>query len=383
MDPDPYDVFAVELSSFQLHYTDSMSAESAAVLNVAEDHLDWYSVDAASTPPTRAGSTSGCSGPASTTSPTPRPSGWSARPTWSRVPARSASPSACPASGCSAWSRTSWPTGRSSRSARPAPPSCARSPTSPRPRPTSSPTRWPPRPWPAPTASPRPRSATGCAPSAPTGTGSPTVAEADGVTWVDDSKATNPHAAQSSLQGYDPVVWVAGGLAKGARFDDLVTRVRDRLRGVVLLGRTARSSRTPFRDTRPMCPSSSSTTARLAPNMAPWSASSRRLPGSHGPATRCCWLPDAPPWTCSPTTAHAATPSPRRSGAGRAEHGLTQGRGGAMTTTADPPTSTSPRRPASRTGFRLVRRAARRAGPPADVATTCCSVPRRCCSPSA
>ena len=42
MDPEPYDVFAVELSSFQLHYTHSMSAESAVVLNFAEDHLDWY-----------------------------------------------------------------------------------------------------------------------------------------------------------------------------------------------------------------------------------------------------------------------------------------------------------------------------------------------------
>jgi UDP-N-acetylmuramoylalanine--D-glutamate ligase len=42
MDPTPYDVFAVELSSFQLHYTESVRAESAAVLNVAEDHLDWY-----------------------------------------------------------------------------------------------------------------------------------------------------------------------------------------------------------------------------------------------------------------------------------------------------------------------------------------------------
>ena len=42
MDPEPYDVLAVELSSFQLHYTSSMKAESAAVLNVAEDHLDWY-----------------------------------------------------------------------------------------------------------------------------------------------------------------------------------------------------------------------------------------------------------------------------------------------------------------------------------------------------
>src|SRR3954453_3006803 len=44
MDPEPYDVLAVELSSFQLHYTHSVSAESAAVLNVAEDHLDWYGV---------------------------------------------------------------------------------------------------------------------------------------------------------------------------------------------------------------------------------------------------------------------------------------------------------------------------------------------------
>jgi UDP-N-acetylmuramoylalanine--D-glutamate ligase len=64
-----------------------------------------------------------------------------------------------------------------------------------------------------------------------------TVAEVDGIMWIDDSKATNPHAAQSSLSAYDPVVWVAGGLAKGARFDDLVRAVHSRLRGVVLLGR--------------------------------------------------------------------------------------------------------------------------------------------------
>jgi UDP-N-acetylmuramoylalanine--D-glutamate ligase len=63
------------------------------------------------------------------------------------------------------------------------------------------------------------------------------VATVDEVTYVDDSKATNPHAARSSLLAYDPVVWVAGGLAKGARFDDLVAATRDRLRGAVLLGR--------------------------------------------------------------------------------------------------------------------------------------------------
>jgi UDP-N-acetylmuramoylalanine--D-glutamate ligase len=61
----------------------------------------------------------------------------------------------------------------------------------------------------------------------------------DGVTWVDDSKATNPPAALASIQGYEHVVWIAGGLAKGASFDELVTRVRDRLRGVVLIGRDA------------------------------------------------------------------------------------------------------------------------------------------------
>ncbi len=63
------------------------------------------------------------------------------------------------------------------------------------------------------------------------------VGEVEQVHYVDDSKATNPHAARSSLQAYDHVVWVAGGLAKGARFDDLVSTVRERLRGVVLLGR--------------------------------------------------------------------------------------------------------------------------------------------------
>ena len=64
------------------------------------------------------------------------------------------------------------------------------------------------------------------------------VATADGVAYVDDSKATNAHAAAASLAGFAPgsVVWIAGGLAKGAQFGDLVVRRRDRLRGVVLIG---------------------------------------------------------------------------------------------------------------------------------------------------
>jgi UDP-N-acetylmuramoylalanine--D-glutamate ligase len=58
----------------------------------------------------------------------------------------------------------------------------------------------------------------------------------DDVTWVDDSKATNAHAARGSLLGYDRVVWIAGGQLKGASVDDLVAEVAPRLAGVVLLG---------------------------------------------------------------------------------------------------------------------------------------------------
>jgi UDP-N-acetylmuramoylalanine--D-glutamate ligase len=63
-----------------------------------------------------------------------------------------------------------------------------------------------------------------------------TVATVDGVTWVDDSKATNPHAADASLRAFDSVVWIAGGQAKGTHFDELVAAHRDRLRAAVLLG---------------------------------------------------------------------------------------------------------------------------------------------------
>ena len=63
-----------------------------------------------------------------------------------------------------------------------------------------------------------------------------TVAELDGVRFVDDSKATNPHAAAASLKAFDSVVWIAGGQAKGTTFDGLVQAYAGRLRGAVLLG---------------------------------------------------------------------------------------------------------------------------------------------------
>jgi UDP-N-acetylmuramoylalanine--D-glutamate ligase len=62
------------------------------------------------------------------------------------------------------------------------------------------------------------------------------VGEWNGVRWVDDSKATNPHAAQASLAAASSVVWVAGGQLKGVVIDDLVAAMAPRLRAAVLLG---------------------------------------------------------------------------------------------------------------------------------------------------
>lgn len=64
------------------------------------------------------------------------------------------------------------------------------------------------------------------------------VRHLDGVAYVDDSKATNAHAAAAALAACPPgtAVWIAGGLAKGASFDDLVASRADRLRAAVVIG---------------------------------------------------------------------------------------------------------------------------------------------------
>jgi UDP-N-acetylmuramoylalanine--D-glutamate ligase len=63
------------------------------------------------------------------------------------------------------------------------------------------------------------------------------VAVIDGISYVDDSKATNPHAAQAAVLAYPRVVWIAGGQLKGASVDATVAEVANRLVGAVLIGR--------------------------------------------------------------------------------------------------------------------------------------------------
>jgi UDP-N-acetylmuramoylalanine--D-glutamate ligase len=62
------------------------------------------------------------------------------------------------------------------------------------------------------------------------------VGQVAGVDFIDDSKATNTHAAATSLTAYESVVWIAGGMAKGQDFDELVQDNAHRMRAVVLLG---------------------------------------------------------------------------------------------------------------------------------------------------
>lgn len=65
------------------------------------------------------------------------------------------------------------------------------------------------------------------------------VRELAGVDFIDDSKATNPHAARSSILAHPQVIWLAGGQLKGAHIDDLVEEIAERLVAAVLIGADA------------------------------------------------------------------------------------------------------------------------------------------------
>ncbi|MDU0478064.1 UDP-N-acetylmuramoyl-L-alanine--D-glutamate ligase [Staphylococcus chromogenes] len=76
----------------------------------------------------------------------------------------------------------------------------------------------------------------------------------DGVTFVDNSKATNPHAADAALAGLDNVIWVAGGQLKGADVTDVVRAHASRMKAAVLLGVDKQVIANALRDVRPAMP---------------------------------------------------------------------------------------------------------------------------------
>lgn len=80
------------------------------------------------------------------------------------------------------------------------------------------------------------------------------IATAGGVTWIDDSKATNPHAAAASLITYPTVIWIVGGLFKGVDVSPLIVSYRHRLRGAVLIGKDRQALREAFERHAPDVP---------------------------------------------------------------------------------------------------------------------------------
>ena len=305
---------AVQLPA-ALHRLD-VARESAAVLNVAEDHLDWYV---------------GPDGMADYAADKGR--------IYERVAARLRLQRRRPGH------RAAGPRGRRGRgrprdrlhprharrrhgrrrrrrarrpglrrgARRPAPPSSARSPTSPRPAPhfvanalaAAALARVARR-------ARRPPCATGCAPSGPTATGSPRSPRSTASPGSTTPRPPTRTPPPSSLQAYDPVVWVAGGLAKGAALRRPRARPsRDRLRGVVLLGRDRAVIAEALARHAPDVPVIEVGGGETGP-ACPWTAWSGRPRAWPSQATPCCWPRDARPWTCSRTTAPAGTPSPRR-----------------------------------------------------------------------
>ena len=242
---EPAELLAVELSSFQLHWAPSLRPEAGAVLNVAEDHLDWHgSMDAYAADkaraldgrvavvglddPVAAGLLDGAAAPV-------RVGFTLGEPAAGELGVRDgALIDRAFADGLVLRRHGVDPGARAGRCAR----RVGRRGAGPRRR----------------RARRRDRR---CAVvvSASARTGPRWSPRSTASTYVDDSKATNPHAAHASIAAYPRVVWIAGGLLKGASVDELVSEVSNRLVGAVLIGRDRAWSPTRYRDTPRMSPS--------------------------------------------------------------------------------------------------------------------------------
>ncbi|MFI5692794.1 UDP-N-acetylmuramoyl-L-alanine--D-glutamate ligase [Kribbella sp. NPDC051586] len=235
MDPEPYDVIAVELSSYQLHYTHSMSAHSAAVLNIAPDHVDWHgSLEAYAKDKGRIFENCQIACVYNVADPA----------------TEQLVLDADVIEGCRAIGFTLGTPGLSmmgivddllvdrafvdarATSALELAMISDITPAAPHNIANALAAAALARAFGVPATAIR----DGLRGFRPDLHRIAHVAEVAGVNYVDDSKATNPHAAQASLLAYEHVVWIAGGQAKGATFDDLVIAARNRLRAVVLMG---------------------------------------------------------------------------------------------------------------------------------------------------
>ena len=137
--------------------------------------------------------------------------------------------------------------------------------------------------------------------------------------------ATNPHAASASLAAFASIVWVAGGLLKGAEVDELVREHADRLRGVVLIGRDRAKIADALARHAPDVP----VVDLAATDTGAMDLVVAGLQTSPTRAMSCCSRRPPHPWTCSTTT----VPVVMHLRGGRAQAGSAR-RGVAMTSTA-------------------------------------------------
>ena len=63
------------------------------------------------------------------------------------------------------------------------------------------------------------------------------ISEKNGVSWIDDSKATNPHAAAASLNSFENIIWIVGGLLKGVDVSEVIESYAGRLKAAIVIGR--------------------------------------------------------------------------------------------------------------------------------------------------
>ncbi|BBY53313.1 UDP-N-acetylmuramoyl-L-alanine--D-glutamate ligase [Mycobacterium koreense] len=222
----PAEVLAVEASSFQLHWAPSLRPDAGVVLNIAEDHLDWHGSMAAYAA-AKARALTGRVGVAGLDDPVAAAL-LAAAPAATRVGFRLGAPEAGQLG-----VRDGWLVDRAFAENVPLAPTDAIG-----------------VPGPVGVLDALAAAALARAVAVPAEaveralrgfSGAPhrgaVLTVADGIRYVDDSKATNPHAAEAAITAYPRVVWVAGGLLKGASVDDTVARVASRLVGAVVIGR--------------------------------------------------------------------------------------------------------------------------------------------------
>ncbi len=63
--------------------------------------------------------------------------------------------------------------------------------------------------------------------------------EKDGVTFVNDSKGTNPDASIRAILSYKNIILLAGGYDKGAEYTELIDSFEGHVKAVVVFGATA------------------------------------------------------------------------------------------------------------------------------------------------